>query len=256
MAMPWFTADGYWDYADYGGFSNYGITRSGLVDMYRIPKFAYYFLQSQRDPAVTIRGVDSGPVVYIANLWTSTSPTTVRVYSNCNQVSLFLNDKLVATRSPDTGTHLLHPPFNFDMGSFTPGTLKADCLIADAQKAVFTRQTPGAASAIRLQPEATTLQADGSDARLVFISVMDANGTVVPTDASQVALMISGPGSLVGPGSITMKGGQLATWVRAARTAGTIILRASAPGLTSASLTLTSSPVPGLPALPPDRLGP
>ena len=241
MALPWFSVDGYWDYADYGGFSNYGITRSGLVDMYRIPKFAYYFLQSQRDPAILIKGVDSGPMVYIANLWTPTSPTTVQVYSNCEQVALSLNDKAVATQSPDTGTALRHPPFDFALGSFTPGTLKADCLIGGVQKATFTRRTPAAAAAILLQPEATTLRADASDARLVFISVVDVNGTVVPSDSSMVTLSISGPGSLVGPHSLSMKGGELATWVRSTRTAGSITLTASAPGLVSASLTLTST---------------
>jgi beta-galactosidase/beta-glucuronidase len=41
LALPWFTADGYWDCADYGGF---GLIRSGLVDMYRIPKYAYYLM--------------------------------------------------------------------------------------------------------------------------------------------------------------------------------------------------------------------
>jgi hypothetical protein len=255
VALGWFTADGYWDYADYGGFSNYGITRSGLVDMYRIPKFAYYFLQSQRDPTVTISGVDSGPMVYIANQWTSTSPTTVRVYSNCDQVALSLNNALVATQSPDTGTNLLHPPFDFDLGSFTPGTLRADCLIGGAKKITFTRQTPGAAMSIRLRPEATTLLADGSDARLVFIDIVDANGTVVPTDSSVVTLSVKGPGSIAGPVSLTMKGGQLATWVRANRTAGTLVINASAPGLTPANLKLISKPVPGLPPLPADRGG-
>jgi hypothetical protein len=253
MAVPWFTADGYWDYADYAGFSNYGITRSGLVDMYRLPKYAYYFLQSQRDPDVTIRGVDSGPMVFIANQWTASSPTTVRVYSNCEQVSLFLNDVLVATHSPDAGTSLLHPPFNFNPDNFSAGTLKADCLIGSIQKASFTRKTPGPAVSIRLQAEGTTLQADLSDARLVFIEIVDANGTVVPTDSSHVNLSINGPGSIVGPQILIMKGGQLAAWVRAGRIAGTITLTASASALTPASLDLISQAVPNLPPPPSDR---
>jgi len=256
MALPWFTADGYWDYADYGGFSSYGITRPGIVDMYRLPKFAYYFFQSQRDPNIIISGVDSGPMVYIANQWTSNSPTVVRVYSNCDQVSLYLNGTLVATRLPDSSTSLLHPPFNFDLGSFTAGTLQADCLIGGAQKATFTRKTPGQATAIRLSAEATTMQADLGDARLVFIEIVDDNGTVVPTDSSRVALSISGPGSIVGPTFLTMKGGQLAAWIRSGRTSGKITLTATAAGLTSASLDLNSQVVPNLPAPPADRPNP
>jgi hypothetical protein len=253
MSVSWFTAGGYWDYADYAGFLSYGITRCGLVDMYRIPKFAYYFLQSQRDPNVVTPGVDSGPMVYIANHWTPTSPTIVRVYSNCDQVSLYLNDVLVATRTPDTGTYLTHSPFSFDLGTFTPGTLQADCLIAGATITSFVRRTPGAAAAIGLRPEGNTLKADLSDARLVFIDILDANGTVVPTDGSQVTLSVTGPGSIVGPSVVSMKGGQLATWLRAGRTAGIVTLTASAPGLASASAELTSSPVANLPPVPSDR---
>jgi hypothetical protein len=99
------------------------------------------------------------------------------------------------------------------------------------------------------------LQADLSDARLVFIDVVDANGTVIPMDSHRVNLGISGPGRIVGPTLVTMKGGQLATWVRAGRTAGTITLTASASGLTSASLELVRQAVPNLPLLPSDRSG-
>jgi hypothetical protein len=253
MALSWFSAGSYWDYADYGGFTSYGITRCGLVDMYRLPKHAYYFQQSQRDPNVTISGVDSGPMVYIANQWTPSSPTTVRVYSNCAQISLYLNNNLIGTRSPDTGTSLLHPPFNFAVGSFTAGTLRADCLIGGAVRANFTRQTPTTAAAIRLRPEATTLLADASDTRLVFVDVVDANGTVVPTNTSAVTVYVTGEGSLVGPSPLTMKGGQLAFWVRSTRTAGSIALTASSSGLTQATATLTSQSVPRLPPLPTGR---
>ena len=52
LPLPWFTADAYWEYADYGGYGATA-TLSGLLDMYRLPKHAYYFLQSQRDPTLT-----------------------------------------------------------------------------------------------------------------------------------------------------------------------------------------------------------
>ena len=97
------------------------MSQSGLVDMYRLPKFAYYMLQSQRDPNVTVSGVDSGPMVFIANSWMSTSPTTVRVFSNCDQVSLYVNNTLSSTRSPDTGTGLQHRPSRSASERSAPG---------------------------------------------------------------------------------------------------------------------------------------
>ena len=251
MAVPWFSADGYWEYADYGGYG--GITLSGLLDMYRLPKHAYYFLQSQRDPAVTTAGVDSGPMVYIANQWTPTSPTTVRVFSNCEQVTLSVNGAPGTTRSPDTGTTLLHPPFTFNAGTFAAGTLRADCLIGGTMRVSATRQTPGTATAVRLRPEGTTLRADRGDTRLIFIDVVDANGIVVPTDNRQVTLVVTGAGSLIGPATLTLKGGQLAAWVRPTRTAGAITVTATATGLTAGSARLTSEAIVDLPPAPADR---
>lgn len=95
--------------------------------------------------------------------------------------------------------------------------------------------------------------ADLSDARLVFIEVLDASGTLVPMDNSQVTLSISGPGAIVGPTTVTLKGGQLATWVRAGRAPGTITVSASAPGLVSGTTVLTSRAAPDLPPAPADR---
>jgi hypothetical protein len=254
LPLPWFTADAYWEWADYGGYGATA-TLSGLTDMYRLPKHAYYFLQSQRDPTLTSTLVDAGPVVYIANQWTSTSPTSVKVFSNCDQVRLSLNGTVVATRSPDTtpAPLPLRPPFTFPAMTFAAGTLSADCLIAGTVRATTTRRTPGAATALRLRPEGTTMRADLGDARLVFVDVIDANGTVVPTDNRQVTLSLTGPGTIVGPATITMKGGQLATWVRPGRTAGTITLTAAATGLTSGTATLTSQAVAGLPPAPAGR---
>ncbi|MDP9151645.1 MAG: hypothetical protein M3O36_17120, partial [Myxococcota bacterium] len=260
-ALSWYSAGAYWDYEDYGGGFSSTLTRSGLVDMYRLPKFAYYFFQSQRDPAVMLDGVDSGPMAYIASFWQAGSSSSVTVYSNCDQISLYKDNTLVSTRSPDTGatsgggslSSLPHAPFTFAGLTFSAGTLRADCLLGGTKRASFTRQTPGAATAIRLRPEGTTLVANASDARLVFIDAVDANGTVVPGNSAQVALQVSGAGSLVGPATVTMKGGQLAAWVRSSRTAGTVTLTATATGLTPGTLSLTSQAVSGLPALPAGR---
>jgi hypothetical protein len=82
---------------------------------------------------------------------------------------------------------------------------------------------------------------------------LDAHGTVTPADSSRIALTVSGPGSIVGPIDVVMKGGQLAVRMRTGRTPGAITLTAGAPGLTSASLILTSQAVPGLPPKPADR---
>src|SRR5262249_8432880 len=83
--------------------------------------------QSQRDPAPKLVGAVSGPMVYIANNWSASSPTTVRVYSNCDEVTLYANDSLVGTQKADDdriSTNLAHPPFTFKLDRFQPGSLR------------------------------------------------------------------------------------------------------------------------------------
>ncbi len=236
-ALKWYAADAVWEYSDHSGKNPV----CGVIDYYRIPKFSYYFYQSQRDPNFVSPTFNSGPMIYIANRWTTSSPTKVRVFSNCNRVSLYLNGSLIETRQPDTGPtcgSLLHPPFTFSLSSFTAGELKAVGLIGGQEKATHIRKTPQVKVALKLRAENDTLLADGSDARLVWVDVVDANGTVVPTDNSSVSLSISGPGTILGPNTISMKGGQLATWIRSKTTMGTITLTARSSQLTTATLNL------------------
>jgi hypothetical protein len=247
-ALSWYSADAYWQWSDYCGFpgSVTGVgnttTKCGIVDMYRIPKFSYYFLQSQRDPTLVLSTIGSGPMVFIANRWTSGSPTTVKVFSNCEKVSLYRNTTLIGTRSPDNdanSTSLLHPPFTFTNVTFAAGELRAVGLIGTTEMATSIRRTPGGATAIRLRPENDTLLADGSDARLVWIDVVDANGTVVPDNTASVTVSVTG-GSIVGPATITMRGGQLAFWVRGTTTPGTIVVTATSGILTPGTCTLVN----------------
>ena len=89
--------DAIWVGIDYnrGYFPTVPLCTSGVMDIFRCPKFSYYFYQSQRDAA-------AGAMVYIANYWTGES-TKVIVYSNCDEVALYLNGRLLERRTPDSG---------------------------------------------------------------------------------------------------------------------------------------------------------
>ena len=103
LTYPWTIGQSSWVGIDYNrGYYPKPCTCS-VLDAVRLPKFLYYFFQSQRDPALVRSDIGSGPMVYIANLWSERSPHKVVVYSNCEEVELFVNGQSIAKRKPDNG---------------------------------------------------------------------------------------------------------------------------------------------------------
>ena len=202
-------------------------------------------------------GVETGPMVYIANLWDSAADNSeVRVFSNCDEVALYYNDELVAVQghdetmwgphgdtsesgSPGSGAgkeisteNLEYPPVTFDLSAYTAGegTLRAVGLIDGEEAAEYVRKAPGEAASVQLRPQDdSALKLDGSDARLVWIDIADADGTVVTDAYTDVDLSITGPGLIVGPKTVQTRGGQLAVWVKSKRGEGEITLTAPEP---------------------------
>ena len=102
----WSFGDSSWVGIDY--FRGYAkldpLGRCGALDIFRLPKFVYYFYASQRRPDVIHDSCASGPMVYIANYWTPrASSTKAVIYSNCDEVELSLNGRSVARQRPDNG---------------------------------------------------------------------------------------------------------------------------------------------------------
>jgi len=229
--------DGVWVGMDYMAYP------SGVLDKFRLPKFSCYFWQSQRDPNLIIPGIDSGPMVYIANYWTSSSPTDVRVYSNCDQVKLYINDVLQDTRNPDTSeptANLLHPPFTFASLTWQSGELKAEGLIGDEVVATHIVNTPGSADSLLVEFDITDVPANGSETIFVYASILDTNGTVVPDASNEVTFSVTGQASLVSPATVDAEAGIATALIRVSDLPGLITVTATASGLDNDNASITS----------------
>lgn len=273
----WLGAAMYWDFADYAGFDAGIMTNCGVVDLYRLPKHGAYFFQSQRDASVDMSqyGVKTGPMVYIANTWDAKADKEVRIFSNCDTVELFLNGKSLGEKGHDEttwgphgdGDPLHYPqdgagkeistdamknaPITFDLDKYEAGELKAVGKIDGKEVTEYIRKSPEAAMQIQLRPESNAkVPLDGSSAKLVWIDITDKNGTVVPSAYTDVNLEVEGPGLVVGPKTVTTKGGQLAVWVKSKRGSGDITLTATSENLKATSVVIPTSEVQGLPEVP------
>jgi beta-galactosidase len=185
--------------------------------------------------------------------WTprNTAPHTesVEVYTNCEEVALFLNGQLL-------GKQLRHPdasPLHWEV-PFAPGTLKAVAYNRGKPVANDELHTAGKATRIVLTPERTRLSA-GDDVVTITATAVDETGIRVPDASQEVHFSISGPGSILATdnGSNTdhesfllpqhrLDAGRVIVLVRATKSTGSIRVHAAAAGLADGETRITLEP--------------
>jgi beta-galactosidase len=237
--------DANWVMFDYNRGYAPDIESSGIRDIFRIPKFTNYFYQSQAGPELeSVNPIFQGPMVYIANYWSDPNFTEVKVYSNADEVALFLNGKEVERRQPDTdrvSTELDHPPFTFELDEFTPGLLKAEAYIDGEVVATHERITPEDPAAIQMSVDLSgkEIQSGENDAVFVYAHITDENGTTVWDARASVEFELEGEGELIGYNPIDAEAGIATILFWAGENAGNLTITAVSDGLEAGSIQLT-----------------
>lgn len=217
-------SDSYWVMYDYNrGYSD-DLEASGLMDLFRIPKFAYYFYQSQQAP-------EKATVLQIASYWTPKSPMDVKVYSNCEEVELYLNDALIGRKSPDAdsnSTHLAHPPFTFHLDAFESGELKAIGYIQGKEAIKQSVLSPGNPVALKvwLDESGRKPQVGCNDVLFLYIAAVDENGTIVPDCSDEMGLKLEGDVEVLNVDEIQAEAGIATALIRIGQDANAIRIQA------------------------------
>lgn len=161
----------------------------GLMDVCGFPKNIYYYYQSwwtDKD------------VLHISPHWNwgyrRGKPIDVWVNSNADSVELFLNGVSLGEKDMPRDGHLVWSV------NYAPGSLEA---IAHKKGRTFSTrvETTGPPVEVVLTPYKTTMLADGKDAAVLNISVVDKEGRVVPDADNMIRFFISGPGKIIGVGN-------------------------------------------------------
>src|SRR5690606_8004792 len=139
---------------------------------------------SQRSPEEKLEHptLESGPVVFIASYWEPTSSTEIKVFSNCEEIALYLNDQLIARNTPDISEisdHLKHPPFLFNLSAFEAGTLKAVGYIDGKEVAEHQVSTSGKPAKIQLIADRSGKAFTEHDVIFVYAQILDENNKPV-----------------------------------------------------------------------------
>jgi len=192
---PWMAGGAIWHQFDYEG-ETYDtviphIVSFGMCDLWRIPKDVYYFYQSQWT---------AKPMVRIMGHWTwpgaEGQVRTVKVFSNAQEVELFLNGKSLGSKSDASAEGLTHPPRLWTV-PYQPGTLKAVARHEGTEMS-DERQTAGAPHHLVLEADAREL-VSGNLESLAYITarIADVNGTTVPWAEVPITFTSAGPGELL-----------------------------------------------------------
>lgn len=222
-------SDSYWVMYDYNRGYHDDIEKSGIMDIFRLPKFGYYFYQSQRD-------ISEGVVLELATYWNEDSPTDVKVFSNADEVKLLLNGKEIAIQKPDSDQNtgkLNHPPFTFNVGKYQAGTLKAVGFVNGKEVAERIVKTPLQAKKLKIWIDESAKQAasNQNDVLFLYIAAVDENGTIIPDFSDEVKLNINENIQIINTGKIQAEAGIATALIKIGTVNGLVDVSASSGDL-------------------------
>jgi len=233
--------DANWLMYDYNRGYAPDIEASGIMDIFRLPKFAYYFYKSQADIKPEVSEEFYSPFIEIANFYNDPSFTDVKVYSNCDEVELLVSGRSLGRQKPDTdriSSDLKHPPFTFHLDNFEPGELVAKGFVDGEEVTKVSRHTPGESARLNLwiDESGRLLESGLNDLVFLYASVTDARGTVVPEASHSVTFEVEGEATLIGSNPVNAEAGIATVLLKAGDQAGTVTVTASSKGLKTTSI--------------------
>jgi beta-galactosidase len=210
----------------------------GLIDLAGFPKDAYYLYQSLWTDK---------PVLHLFPHWNWKPGQVVDVwayYNQADEVELYLNGKSLGIRHKQDGQ--MHVMWRV---KFVSGILKA--VSRKNGKVVLTREikTAGKPAEIKLYPDRTTVKSGGKDLPFVTAKILDAHGVPVPDAANLIRFRVLGDGAVIATNNgfegdlepfttdnHRAYNGLCLVVVAPGKKPGSLVIKASAPGLVSDSV--------------------
>ena len=162
----------------------------GILDVCGFPKDNFYYYQSWWSDK---------PVLHLFPHWNwpgkEGQAINVWVFSNCEEVELFLNGQSQGRKTMKRNSHLEWTV------KYTPGILLARGYQDGKEILTDQVETTGEPATVQLTPHKPTIQADGEDVSVITVQVNDAQQRMVPDADNAITFEISGPGKIIGVGN-------------------------------------------------------
>lgn len=161
----------------------------GMMDVCGFPKDNVYYLKSWWGKE---------PVLHILPHWNWTGmegkEIDVWVYSNCDEVEMFLNKKSLGKKKMEQYGHLEWKV------AYTSGTLEAIGYKDGKKQLTAVQRTTGKARYIKLTPHKKILT-KANDLAIVTVEVTDKNGLHIPVADDEITFTIKGGARIIGVGN-------------------------------------------------------
>ena len=220
----------------------------GIIDLASLPKDRYYLYRSQWN--------DKDNTLHILPHWNwkgrEGEVTPVFVYTNFPKAELFINGKSQGVREKNDSTVYNRYRLMWLDTRYEPGEVKVVAYDAAGNPAAEkTIRTAGKPHHLVLTPARKSLEANGDDLLYVTVQVADKDGNIVPTDSRLVKFKVDGAGTFEATANgdptcilpfqnpeMKLFSGAATAILRSGKTPGTLRLRATAPGVKAAELTV------------------
>jgi beta-galactosidase len=173
----------------------------------------------------------------------------VSVYSSCEEVELFLNNKSMGKKKTDRLTEFTA---SWDV-PYQSGELKAIGYKGEKQVNSATLQTANEVSQIKLTADRNMIKYDGQDLSYITAELTDAKGVRNPRAENLIKFEVEGPGTIIGVGNanpVSLESYQLhqrKTWhgrclviIKSGSEPGEISLKATSDGLNPCEIKINS----------------
>jgi beta-galactosidase len=179
-----------WDYlGEPTPFDSSRSSYSGIIDLAGFKKDRFYLYQAHWRPDF--------PMAHILPHWTwpeRTGQTTpVHVFTSGDEGELFLNGKSLGRQKKGPYEYRLR----WDEVVYEPGTLKVVTYKNGKAWVTDEVKTADAPARLKLEPDHSTISADGRDLSFVTVTVTDEHGIMAPRADNRIHFQIEGPGEIV-----------------------------------------------------------
>lgn len=222
-----------WCAFDYNTHRDFGsgdkICYHGVMDMFRVPKYAANVYKSQKSPLVE-------PILEPATLWargerciSGVMPLTI--YTNCDYIKFYYGSELFGTYYPNKEKfpNLPHAPIVINEAIGFWGSEWEEAHFEgyiDGKKVVEkTFSENVSAEKLEITVDDYLLNSDSYDSTRVIVKIADKFGNPLPYSKEIVSVEVEGVGELIGPNLLPFSAGYCGFWVKTKGTSGEIKIK-------------------------------